>query len=142
MFVRSWVCPAVEMKDDPLECEVGRNGQDGVDEMNPAGGFAHALRLSDGLPDLRVSKVVKSSKAHDVIEGSVLKFESRAVHNHKPAVQMRTRLSNVVRIDVYPDILASEARPVTACATSDIKQLLVTARIDLLLDQRANPVCR
>src|SRR5262249_37430662 len=114
MLMCSRVRSAVERKYDSFECKVGRDGQNGIDQMNLAGRFAHAQRLSHHLDDLFVSQMVKSSNADDVIEGLVLECESGAVHNHEPAIEARARRSDVVRVDVYSGISAGEAAGVSA----------------------------
>jgi len=121
MLMCSRVPSAVEMKYDSFECKVGRDGQNGIDQVNPAGRFAHAQRLSHHLDDLFVSQVVKSSNADDVIEGLVFECESRAVHNHEPAIEARARRSDVVRVDVYSGILAGEAAAIVARAASHVE---------------------
>src|SRR5262245_1004797 len=121
MIICSWIPSAIELKHDPFERKVGRDGQDGVDEMDPAGGFAHAHRLSYHLDDLLVCEVVKSSEADDMIEGPVFESESCAVHHHETAVEMGARHFDIVRIDIYSGILASKAASIVACAASDIE---------------------
>jgi len=142
MLICSRILSAVELKYDPLECKVGRDGQNSVDEMNAAGGFAHSYRLSHHLYDLVVGKVVKSSNTDDMIEGLSVEFESRAVHDHEPAIEMGARHLDIIRIDVYSGILASEAASIVAWATSEIQEILTEAWIYLLADQRAKPVGR
>src|SRR5262249_54210535 len=121
MVICSWIPSAVELEYDPFECKVGCDGQDGIDEMNPAGGLAHSYRLSHHLDDLLVSKVVKSSETDDMIEGGIFEFESCTVHHHELAIEMGARHFDIVRIDVYSGIFTSEAASIVACAASDIE---------------------
>src|SRR5215208_2803475 len=140
MLMRSRIRSTVEPKYDAFERKIGRDGQNGVDEMNPAGGLAHSQRLAHHLHDLLVGQVVKRSNADDVIERCIFELEPRAIHHHEAAVEMGTRHLDIVGIDIYTGILASEAVAIVARAASDIEQRLAGARIYLLADQRAKPV--
>jgi hypothetical protein len=142
MVMRSRILSAVELKDEPFECKVGRDGQNGVEQMNLAGGFAHPSRLSHHLHDLLIGQVVKNSDADDVIEGPIVECESRTVHHHEPAIETGARHLDVVRVDVYSGILTRETASIMARAASDVEEAFTGTWIYSAADQGEKPVGR
>src|SRR5262245_38098896 len=108
--------------------------------MNPAGGFTHPPRFADHLHDLLVGKVVKNGDADDMVEAFVCEFEPRAVHHHEPALETGARHFYVVRVDVDPGILTSEAVAIIAGAAADVEQSVSRAWVQLFADQRPKTV--